>query len=164
MSGETTLDTMILDGTTMEMGTVAQLRRVKPVIEVARAVMEPSSHSILAGDGALAFAKTMGLEDAANHATHENWRHSKCQPNYFRNVVGQNRSCSPYEPLTSQHEMYTGLQGFLLLRSSSRQNNAAVERLITTGNHDTIGMVVLAPNGHMAAGTSSNGAMHKIAG
>ena len=52
--GETTLDAMILDGSTMEMGAVAQLRRVKPAIRVARAVMEHSSHSLLAGNGALA--------------------------------------------------------------------------------------------------------------
>ncbi|CAI5721265.1 unnamed protein product [Peronospora destructor] len=168
-SGETTLDAMILDGSTMEMGAVAQLRRVKPAIEVARAVMEHSSHSILAGDGALAFAKMMGFEETPldtphSREIHENWLDSKCQPNYFRNVVGQNNACPPYKPLTSQHEVYTGLQSQSLLRSASRQNNAAVERLITTGNHDTIGMVVLAENGHMAAGTSSNGAMHKIAG
>ncbi|CAH0492983.1 unnamed protein product [Peronospora farinosa] len=168
-SGETTLDAMILDGSTMEMGAVAQLRRVKPAIKVARAVMEHSSHSILAGDGALAFAKMMGFEETPLDTPHsreiyENWLDNKCQPNYFRNVVGKNNSCPPYKPLTSQRKVYTGLQGQSLLRSTSRQNNAAVERLITTGNHDTIGMVVLAENGHMAAGTSSNGAMHKIAG
>ncbi|KAG3104920.1 hypothetical protein PI124_g13989 [Phytophthora idaei] len=135
-NGETTLDAMILDGSTMEMGAVAQLRRIKPAIEVARAVMEHSSHSILAGDGALAFAKMMGFEEtpldtARSREIHQNWLNNKCQPNYFRNVVGQNASCPP---------------------------------LISKQNHDTIGMVVLAENGHMAAGTSSNGATHKIAG
>ncbi|CAH0480339.1 unnamed protein product [Peronospora belbahrii] len=165
-SGETTLDAMILDGSTMEMGAVAQLRRVKPAIEVARAVMEHSSHSILAGDGALAFAKMMGFEETPLDTPHsreiyQSWLDSNCQPNYFRNVVRQNTSCPPYKPLMSQREVYTELQGESFLRSS---RNAAVERLISRGNHDTIGMVVLAENGHMAAGTSSNGAMHKIAG
>ncbi|KAF1784343.1 Nucleophile aminohydrolase [Phytophthora cactorum] len=142
-----------LDGSTMEMGAVAQLRRIKPAIEVARAVMEHSSHSILAGDGALAFAKMMGFEEtpldtARSREIHQNWLNNKCQPNYFRNVVGRT-------PLVRRQS---------LLRSTSRQNNVGVESLISKQNHDTIGMVVLAENGHMAAGTSSNGATHKIAG
>ncbi|ETN02241.1 hypothetical protein PPTG_16492 [Phytophthora nicotianae INRA-310] len=168
-SGETTLDAMILDGSTMEMGAVAQLRRIKPAIKVARAVMEHSSHSILAGDGALAFAKMMGFEETPldtprSREIHQDWLNNKCQPNYFRNVVGQNSSCPPYKPLPSQNEVYTGRQGQSLLRSTSRQSNIGVESLISKQNHDTIGMVVLAENGHMAAGTSSNGATHKIAG
>ncbi len=32
------------------------------------------------------------------------------------------------------------------------------------GNHDTIGMVAIDSNGHLAAGTSTNGARFKIAG
>ncbi|GMF27423.1 unnamed protein product [Phytophthora fragariaefolia] len=169
--GETTLDAMILDGSTMEMGAVAQLRRVKPAIEVARAVMEHSSHSVLAGDGALAFAKMMGFEETPldtpySREVYRKWMDNQCQPNYFRNVVGQNTSCPPYEPLPSEHEVFAGIQGQSLLRAatSSKQNNVDVERLISKENHDTIGMVVLAENGHMAAGTSSNGATHKIAG
>ncbi|KAL3665953.1 hypothetical protein V7S43_008752 [Phytophthora oleae] len=168
-NGETTLDAMILDGSTMEMGAVAQLRRVKPAIEVARAVMEHSSHSVLAGDGATAFAKMMGFEETPLDTPHsreiyQNWQNKKCQPNYFRNVVGKNHSCPPYVPLPSHYEVYSGLQGQSLLRATSKQNNAGVESLISKENHDTVGMVVLAENGHMAAGTSSNGATHKIAG
>ncbi|GMF19139.1 unnamed protein product [Phytophthora lilii] len=169
-TGETTLDAMILDGSTMEMGAVAQLRRVKPAIEVARAVMEHSAHSILAGDGALEFAKMMGFEETPldtphSREIHEKWLENRCQPNYFRNVVGQNTSCPPYKPIPSKHDVFAGLQGQSLLRAAkNRQNSPKVESLISKENHDTIGMVVLAENGHMAAGTSSNGATHKIAG
>ncbi|CEG40840.1 n-(beta-n-acetylglucosaminyl)-l [Plasmopara halstedii] len=167
-NGETTLDAMILDGTTMEMGAVAQLRRIKPAIKVARAVMEHSSHSILAGDGALAFAKMMGFEETTldtqySQALHQEWLKKKCQPNYFRNVQEQNTSCPPYRPLYVQDGVYAGFQDRSLLRYSN-QNRVGTENLISTTNHDTIGMVVLAENGHMAAGTSSNGAIHKIAG
>lgn len=167
-TGETTLDAMILDGTTMDMGAVAQLRRVKPAIEVARAVMEHSSHSILAGDGALAFAKMMGFEETTLETPHsremyEQWVNKSCQPNYYRNVVGQNSSCPPYKPLPTQHQVFAGTAGQPLLRATSHQNQDTAS-LISKDNHDTIGMVVLADNGHMAAGTSSNGANHKIAG
>lgn len=33
-----------------------------------------------------------------------------------------------------------------------------------SGNHDTIGMVALDSEGKMVAGTSTNGAIHKVAG
>ncbi|KAI9921509.1 hypothetical protein PsorP6_000526 [Peronosclerospora sorghi] len=168
-TGETTLDAMILDGSTMEMGAVAQLRRIKPAIEVARAVLEHSYHSLLAGDGALAFAKMMGFEETPldtphSRELHRQWLENKCQPNYFRNVVGKNISCPPYKPLVPQENVFTGEQGEFLLRAASLQNTAGVERLISKENHDTIGMVVLGENGRMAAGASSNGATHKIAG
>lgn len=37
-------------------------------------------------------------------------------------------------------------------------------RMIDRYNHDTIGMVAVDQNGDVAAGTSSNGAKHKIPG
>lgn len=167
-NGETTLDAMIMDGSTMKLGAVAQLRRIKPAIEVARAVMEHSSHSILAGDGAMAFAKMMGFEETSldtprSRARHQNWLDNKCQPNYFRNVLEQNTSCPPYKPLNFQNGVYGGTVNQSLLQYSN-WNSAGSENLISTTNHDTIGMVALAKSGHMAAGTSSNGAIHKIAG
>lgn len=202
-NGETTLDAMILDGSTMEMGAVARLRRVKPAIKVARAVMEHSAHSILTGDGALEFAKMMGFAETALDTPHSRevydaWRSSHCQPNYFRNVIAQNTSCPPYTPL--HRDIHSVKEDVYLdsTRSFRQQNSAGVERLISENNHDTIGMVVLGEDGHMtgervslcehrnwpawlryrpytcetdsrfcmrlAAGTSSNGATHKIAG
>ncbi|TDH73608.1 hypothetical protein CCR75_004735 [Bremia lactucae] len=168
-NGETTLDAMILDGTTMAMGAVAQLRRIKPAIEVARAVMEHSAHSILVGDGALNFAKMMGFEETRLDTPHsrelyQKWLRTKCQPNYYRNVLGQNSSCPPYKPLTSKVDVYTTDLQDQTLWSIDQQNSIDAESLISKTNHDTIGMIVLAQDGHMAAGTSSNGAMHKIAG
>ncbi len=37
-------------------------------------------------------------------------------------------------------------------------------RYVDTQNHDTIGMVVIDDGGNIAAGTSTNGATHKIPG
>lgn len=55
-SGETTLDAMIMDGNTMDVGAVGDLRRIKNAISVARKVMENTFHTLLAGDQATAFA------------------------------------------------------------------------------------------------------------
>ena len=52
-----------MDATTMEVGAVAYLRRIKDAIRFARVVL--SSHSILAGEGATRFAKMMGFNETS---------------------------------------------------------------------------------------------------
>ncbi|ETW04966.1 hypothetical protein, variant 3 [Aphanomyces invadans] len=143
---------MIMDGHDQSMGSVVYLRRVKDAIRVARKVMQHSSHSVLAGEGALAFAKMMGFHEESLTTPYSTelylqWRANQCQPNYFKNVRGQASSCPPYEPLASGH-------------------TAALDarEAINQHNHDTIGMIALDTAGQMAAGASSNGANHKIQG
>lgn len=45
-NGETTLDAMMMDGKTFNVGAVANLRRIKSAISVARKVLEHTSHSV----------------------------------------------------------------------------------------------------------------------
>ncbi|RHY33807.1 hypothetical protein DYB32_001395 [Aphanomyces invadans] len=91
-TGETTLDAMIMDGHDQSMGSVVYLRRVKDAIRVARKVMQHSSHSVLAGEGALAFAKMMGFHEESLTTPYSTelylqWRANQCQPNYFKNLA-----------------------------------------------------------------------------
>lgn len=46
-NGETTLDAMMMDGKTFNVGAVANLRRIKSAISVARKVLEHTSHSVI---------------------------------------------------------------------------------------------------------------------
>lgn len=145
---ETTLDAMIMDGTTMKSGAVAALRRVKDAVAVARAVLEHSTHTLLAGDFATDFAVQNGFveEDLSTDASREMcgaWKADKCQPNYRLNVSPDaTESCGPYAPLSGAH-----------LNTQSAQ-----------ASHDTISMIAIHADGTMAAGTSTNGASHKIPG
>lgn len=87
-SGETTLDSMIMDGATFNVGAVAALRRVKSAISVARKVLENTHHSILAGSQATLFAKQMGfteewLNTTESQSKWQNWRDKNCQPNFW---------------------------------------------------------------------------------
>lgn len=57
--GVNELDASIMDGRTLEAGAVAGVHWVKNPITLARAVMERSSHVMMIGDGAEAFAKSV---------------------------------------------------------------------------------------------------------
>uniref|UniRef100_A0A671V8S1 N(4)-(Beta-N-acetylglucosaminyl)-L-asparaginase n=1 Tax=Sparus aurata TaxID=8175 RepID=A0A671V8S1_SPAAU len=150
-SGETTLDAMIMNGDTMEAGAVADLRRIKNAIGVARAVMEHTDHTMLAGESASVFAENMGFvaEDLTTNKSmniFSEWLKGNCQPNYRKNVFPDpSKSCGPYKPRAA-------------LKQHKRPQHA------NTRSHDTIGMIALDRDGHVAAGTSTNGMTHKVPG
>lgn len=151
---ETTLDAMVMDGTTMNSGAVAGLRRIRDAVAVARAVLEHTRHSLLVGDLATAFAVAMGfgpegdLGTAESRARCETWRAGGCQGNYWVGVEPDpGRFCGPYRPVVG------GGQVPLLGREDEGQVS-----------HDTISMVVIDGKGRMVAGTSTNGAAFKIPG
>jgi beta-aspartyl-peptidase (threonine type) len=74
--GHNELDSAIMDGVTLRAGAVAGVRHVKNPVLLARAVMEKSPHVMLTGDGAEAFAKTVGIElvDPSYFRTDQRWQ------------------------------------------------------------------------------------------
>ncbi|XP_066488150.1 N(4)-(beta-N-acetylglucosaminyl)-L-asparaginase [Tiliqua scincoides] len=152
--GETTLDAMIMDGNTMEVGAVADLRRIKNAIGVARKVIQHTRHTLLVGESASLFAESMGftVEDLTTQnslSIYSNWLNQNCQPNFWKNVIPDaSKSCGPYK----QNKKF----------SKEDWSNSA--KRIDVDNHDTIGMIVVGQNGRIAAGTSTNGANHKMQG
>ena len=73
--GKNELDAAIMDGATLRAGAIANVHRVKNPILLARAVMEKSTHVMLVGDGAEAFAQQVGitLVDPSYFRTDERW-------------------------------------------------------------------------------------------
>ncbi|XP_011369744.1 N(4)-(beta-N-acetylglucosaminyl)-L-asparaginase isoform X1 [Pteropus vampyrus] len=151
--GETTLDAMIMDGTTMNVGAVGDLRRIKNAIGVARKVLEHTTHTLLAGESATKFAESMGfvnedLSTNTSQALHSDWLARNCQPNYWRNVIPDaSKYCGPYKP-----------------PSILKQDGSTYKETGNNYGHDTIGMVVIHKMGQTAAGTSTNGIKFKIHG
>src|SRR6476659_8345355 len=74
--GTNELDSSIMDGKSLKAGAVAAVKHVRNPISLARLVMEKSPHVMLEGEGAEAFAKSMGVQlvDAKYFYTEERWR------------------------------------------------------------------------------------------
>lgn len=161
---ETTLDALIMDGTTYAVGAVAALRRVKDAIAVARRVMEHTRHTLLAGDQATAFAVQNGfveetLSTGESDEACRRWREGGCQPNYRVGVrPDPSSSCGPYTPL-----LLSPSQDSLGVRATNDDADDAAPQS-SRRSHDTLSLIALHPSGHHAAGTTTNGAAHKIPG
>nr|XP_027190746.1 probable isoaspartyl peptidase/L-asparaginase 3 isoform X2 [Cicer arietinum] len=161
-NGETTIDALVMDGVTMEVGAVAAMRYVKDGIKAARLVMQHSEHTLLVGEKASEFAISMGLPGPTNLSSSESiekwtkWKQSSCQPNFRKNVFPAN-SCGPYHPIN-----YLDLSDEACSITDQNQK----PRLLHVGlhSHDTISMAVIDRMGHIAVGTSTNGATFKIPG
>lgn len=127
---------------------------------------------MLAGEGATEFAKMMGLqeEDLGTDDSHKDfraWTASSCQPNYYRNFVGAETSCPPYDSPTSPASaagktIDTSLeqQGKKIFPTVGRSDDPA-RLLITENNHDTIGIIAVDEHGDLACGTTTNGAANR---
>ncbi|XP_018572541.1 N(4)-(Beta-N-acetylglucosaminyl)-L-asparaginase [Anoplophora glabripennis] len=153
--GETTLDALIFDGNTMDAGAVGGLRRVKDAISVARHILDHSEHTLLVGDLAVDYAKSFDFIEESLQTNYslglwENWLNNSCQPNFWKNVIPDPKSnCGPYN-VSEEYDI-------VKVAESGKS-------FINSENHDTIGMIVISQDGHIVAGTSTNGLRFKFPG
>jgi len=88
------LDACVMESGQNRVGAVAALQRVKNPILVARRVMEKTRHVMLAGEGALRFAREQGFgdHDPVTPARHTDWKEKlgklRGEPEYAGGTVG----------------------------------------------------------------------------
>lgn len=83
--GEVELDAAVMEGAQLRAGAVASVRKIMPVVYLARAVMERTPHLMLTGEGAFRFALQQGYEPqqlltAESLRRWQQWREQRSAP------------------------------------------------------------------------------------
>lgn len=134
------LDASVMDGATLKAGAVAGVHGVRNPVALARAVMDRTSHVLLAGEGAMRFAREEGvaLEDEA----------------YFH---------SP-ERLAQLQRVRAMGAGAMALDHSAQALAEKPTPILEDGKHGTVGAVALDVHGNVAAAVSTGGMTNKRPG
>ncbi|MEY4669997.1 MAG: hypothetical protein RL518_2696 [Pseudomonadota bacterium] len=136
------MDAAVMHGGLRAAGAVAAVTTIKNPIKAARAVMEKSSHVLLAESGAEAFAELVGCEIVS--------------PEYFETEFRreQLRRAKSQERTVLDHDG----GGMASVGSSSIDSSSGSNQDKKFG---TVGAVALDKNGDIAAGTSTGGMTNK---
>jgi beta-aspartyl-peptidase (threonine type) len=135
--GRNELDSAIMDGKTLSVGSVAGVTRTRHPISLARRVMERSPHVMMIGAGADAFSKEQGLEQV--------------EPGWFYT-----------EQRWQALEKFLKQKGWPIPPKPPGINLTPAQDLVhDEGKKGTVGIVALDVRGNIAAGTSTGGVTGK---
>ena len=128
------LDACVMESTDDRVGAVSALQRVRNPVLVARKVMEETDHVMLAGDGALRFARVMGFgdHDPVTPARRKDWLEKR---DSIGNAPG--KRALKNRAFLATHPEYSG---------------------------GTVGATAVDANGVLAAATSTGGVTLKMVG
>jgi L-asparaginase / beta-aspartyl-peptidase len=138
-AGTHELDASVMDGATLEAGSICCVTRVKNPVLAARRVLEASEHVMFTAEGAEAFAQAQGLEFV--------------DPSYFHT-----------DARYRQWQKARGMSGTMLDHDAASQTPAEDDPIDPSKKFGTVGAVALDANGHLAAATSTGGITNKQAG
>jgi beta-aspartyl-peptidase (threonine type) len=142
--GKNELDAAVMDGATLKAGAVAGVTRTRHPISLARAIMERTPHVMIAGAGADALGKELGLEqvDPSFFFTERRWQSLVRQLQKEGKPVPPRPAGAPPPPSSPSGQL-------------ERED---------THKYGTVGVVALDRKGNIAAGTSTGGTQAKRPG
>jgi len=142
--GKNEMDASIMDGSTLEAGSVAMVNTIKNPISAARAVMEKSPHVMMVGKGAIKFATEQGLEivDSAYFYDEKRWQQ-------WQNIKGSIETDLDHSEDRAEN--------------TQEQFNAEFSEPVDE-KFGTVGAVAIDQNGNIAAATSTGGMTNKMYG
>lgn len=138
-TGEIKMDAAIMNGRTLDAGSVNNVQRIKNPIEAARMVMDNSKYIMFNGAGAESFAIENGI--------------TMVNPSYFYTQHQYLRWKSLKDSTDKKYIPYVD--------SIMQLQNVSADIGHTETNFGTVGCVVLDKYGNLYAGTSTGGLMNK---
>ena len=132
-NGTNDMDASIMDGATLKAGAVAGVTTVKNPIDLAFQVMIHSSHVMLYGDGAEAFAELQGVE--------------LVDPSYFYTE--------------ERFQTLQRVKAAEKAKKEEKDTIAFYDPFLKNSKYGTVGCVALDKHGNLAAGTSTGGMTNK---
>jgi isoaspartyl peptidase/L-asparaginase-like protein (Ntn-hydrolase superfamily) len=137
--GTVSLDACVMDGKTLDCGSVAAVENVRHVAALARRVMERTPHVMLVGEGARVFALQNGFELSCLNTPEGLQLWEKGRPKPRQQVRADNERISE-------------------LTSTARQ-----EQVVPYG-HDTVTVLAMDQKGNLGGVCSTSGLAHKLPG
>lgn len=156
-TGRISLDACVMESPS-RCGAVAYVRRYGTVARLARDVMERTQHVMLAGDGAEAFAESLGykameLERATSQQRWQQW-HDEYPQAAADPSVG-------WRPRANIEEQTEAGDGDVTPPTEGEPPRTKFE---PDENHDTVGVLTLDATGTLAGACSTSGMAFKVAG
>jgi beta-aspartyl-peptidase (threonine type) len=153
--GKNEMDASIMDGETHNAGAVALIQNVKNPIKLARLVMEKTEHFLLAGDGAINFAREMKIEFAPDEYFFNDFRYRQLLEAQKENRVQLDHS-EKGERRKEKGERQNQKSEIRNQKSEIQNPKSKIQNLI-----GTVGAVACDSSSNLAAATSTGGMTNK---